>query len=211
MIKATMLGLSGLTSALVLAIGITAVVPTPPAHAAECTTEKKRDELSPAEAQELYNCIEGKLLEGYTKASDVPGVSEYRSWPLVTNAPLVSSTHGGQFVNHWVSPGAVDLYTKYENMNGGKFEVGSILAKESFRVTKKGEVKRGPLFLMEKVADSEAPGGWIYTRLFPNGKYQRTNSTKADKVSFCHDCHEAVLEDQDASFFPPEEYRAEVK
>jgi cytochrome c553 len=207
MIKATLLGLSGLTSALVLAIGITAVVPAAPAHAAECTTEKKRDELSPAEAQALYDCIEGKLIEGYSKASDVPGVSDYRNWSLVTTAPLVSATHGGMFVNHWVNPEAAELYTKWEDMNGAKFAVGTIFAKESFRVSKKGEVKRGPLFLMEKVADSEAPDGWVYTRLFPNGKYQRTNGNKSEKMVFCHDCHSATIEDQDAAMFPPEEYR----
>ena len=181
----------------------------PIAHAAECSTDKKRDDLSPAEAQALYDCIAPKLIEGYSKAKDVPGL-DFRNYKLVTNAPLVSSTHGGMFVNHWVNDLGAELYTKWEDMDGAKFPVGTIFAKESFRISKKdGSVKRGPLFLMEKVAADAAPDGWVYTRLFPNGKFQRTGGNKSEKMVFCHDCHSATLEDQDAAFFPPEERRAQ--
>ena len=198
-------GLSGIVAAVVLSVGISNPVP---AHAADCTTELKRDEVTPAQAQELYDCIQASLLAGYSKATDVPGVPDYKNWKLITTAPLVSATHGGMFVNHYVNDLGADLYTKWEDMNGEKFAVGTIFAKESFRISKKdGKVKRGPLFLMEKVAASEAPDGWIYTRLFPNGKYQRTNGNKSEKMVFCHECHAATLEDQDAAFFPPEEYR----
>lgn len=201
-------GVSGIAAALALVLGLSTDMETSPAHAADtCTTDKKKADLTQADAQALYDCIEGSLLKGYSKASDVPGVSDYRNFRLVTTAPLVSATHGKMFVNHYVSPDAADLYTKWEDMDGAKFPVGAIFAKESFRVTKKGEVKRGPLFLMEKVAADEAPDGWVYTRLFPNGKYQRTNGPKSEKMVFCHDCHAATLEDQDAAFFPPEEYR----
>jgi hypothetical protein len=195
--------------ALALTLGLTSLSVPTPAHAAECTTDKARDALTPAEVQALYDCIAPSLIEGYSKATDVPGVADYRGWALVTTAPLVSSTHGGMFVNHWVSPGAKDLYTKWEDMEGATFETGTIFAKESFRVTKKGEVKRGPLFLMEKVAADAAPDGWVYTRLFPNGKYQRTGGNASEKMVFCHECHAATLESQDAAFFPPEEYRAD--
>ena len=198
------LGLTGIAAALALTFTVSA--PTT-AHAA-CSTELKRDDVTPAQAQELYDCIAPQLLEGYSKATDVPGVSDYRNWKLITNAPLVSATHGGMFVNHYVNDAGVELYEKYEDMNGAKFAVGTIFAKESFRISKKdGSIKRGPLFLMEKVADSEAPDGWVYTRLFPNGKYQRTNGNKSEKMVFCHECHAATLEDQDAAMFPPEEYR----
>ena len=60
---------------------------------------------------------------------------------------------------------------------------------------------------MEKVAADAAPDGWVYTRLFPNGKYQRTNGPKSAKMKFCHDCHASTIEEQDAAFFPPEERR----
>ena len=200
------LGLSGFAAALALSFTVTAPVS---AHAEACSTDVKKADVTPELANELYDCIAPKLLEGYSKATDVSGVPDYKNWKLVTNAPLVSATHGGMFVNHYVNDAGAELYTKYEGMNGAKFAVGMILAKESFRISKKdGSIKRGPLFLMEKVADSEAPDGWIYTRLFPNGKYQRTNGNKSEKMVFCHECHAAVLEDQDAAFFPPEENRA---
>ena len=199
-----LLGASVVAGVLALVVGM---APAPVAHAADCTTDKKRDEVTPAEAQALYDCIAPKLIEGYSKAEGVPGL-DFRGYKLVTTAPLVSSTHGGMFVNHWVNDKGADLYTKWEDMDGAKFEVGTIFAKESFRISKKdGSIKRGPLFLMEKVADSEAPDGWIYTRLFPNGKFQRTNGNKSEKMVFCHECHAATLEAQDAAFFPPEEYR----
>ena len=198
------LGLAGLTGAMALIVGLGGA----PHAAAACTTDLKRDDVTQEQANALYDCIKDSLIEGYSKASDVPGVSDYRNWKLVTTAPLVSATHGKMFVNHFVSPDAADIYTKWEDMDGAKFPVGAIFAKESFRVTKKGEVKRGPLFLMEKVADDAAPDGWVYTRLFPNGKYQRTGGNKSEKMVFCHDCHAAVIDDQDAAFFPPEEYRA---
>ena len=199
------LGVSSIVAASAVVFGLSGT-----AHAKDaCTTEKKKADITAEDAQALYDCIQASLLEGYSKASDVPGVSDYRNWKLVTTAPLVSATHGKMFVNHWVSPDAADLYTRWEDMEGQKFPVGTIFAKESFRVDKKGEVKRGPLFLMEKVAADAAPDGWVYTRLFPNGKYQRTNGPKSEKMVFCHDCHAAVIEDQDAAFFPPEEYRTQ--
>ena len=179
----------------------------PSAHAADCKTDKKAADLSQDEAQALYDCIEASLLEGYSKATDVPGL-DYRSYKLVSTAPLQSSTHGYMMVNHWVNDLGAELYTKWEDMDGAKFPIGTIFAKESFRVTKKGDVKRGPLFLMEKVEETgDAKDGWVYTRLFPNGKYQRTNGPKSEKMAFCHDCHAATIDDFDAAFFPPEEYR----
>ena len=198
------IGIAGLACAFALAIGIPGA---PMATAADCTSDKKAADLTQEEAQALYDCIAPSLIEGYSKATDVPGVPDFRNYVLVSSAPLVSATHGNMLVNHWVNAPGAELYTKWEEMDGAKFAVGTIFAKESFRVNKKGEVKRGPLFLMEKVADGDAPDGWVYTRLFPNGKYQRTNGPKSEKMVFCHDCHAATIETQDAAFFPPEEYR----
>ena len=186
---------------------LTAALGTP-AQAAECTTDLDRFSVTQDQANELYSCIEAAMLEGYSKA-DLPSVPEYRNWKLVTTAPLVSATHGNMFVNHYVNDAGADLYTRWEDMAGEKFAIGTIFAKESFRIsTKDGSVKRGALFLMEKVADDAAPDGWVYTRVFPNGKYQRTNGPKSEKMVFCHDCHAATLEEYDAAFFPPEEFRA---
>ena len=200
----TRIGLSGILG--LAAMAALAGLPGP-APAADCTTATARDAITPEEAGALYDCIAASLVEGYAQATDVPGVPDYRNWQLVTTAPLVSATHGNMFVNHWVNEAGAALYTQWEGMDGQKFPVGTIFAKESFRIGKDGAVKRGPLFLMEKVAADTAPDGWVYTRLFPNGKYQRTNGPKADKMVFCHDCHAATIEEYDAAFFPPEDYR----
>ena len=79
---------SGAAAAVALVIGMGHA---PTASAAECTTDKKRDEITAAEAQALYDCIADSLIEGYSKATDVPGVADYRNWKLVTTAPLVST------------------------------------------------------------------------------------------------------------------------
>ena len=85
MIGIKALGFAGLAAAMALTIGLTGA-PTV-AHAADCTTDKKRDEVSPAEAQALYDCIAPSLIEGYSKAEGVPGL-DFRDYKLVTTAPL---------------------------------------------------------------------------------------------------------------------------
>jgi len=209
MISMQNIGVAGIAVGLAVALGLTGA---PQAIAAgECTTENDSYDVGQAEARALYDCIEASSPADYSAAGDVPGVTGYRNWNLVSTAPLLSATHGRMFVNHWINNTGVDLYVKWEDMDGARFPVGSIFAKESFRIDRKGVVKRGPLFLMEKVADNVAPDGWVYTRVFPNGKFQRTNGPKSDKMVFCHDCHAATIEDQDAAFFPPEEYRIVVE
>lgn len=197
----------GLASVALLALFAgTGIAPVATA-ATVCKTDSKPDEIKPAEAQRLYDCVAAQMVKGYAKARGLAGVPDYRTWKLVSSAPLVSATHGRMFVNHWVNAKGADLYTKWEEMEGAKFAVGTIFAKESFRITKTGSVKLGPLFLMEKVAADKAKDGWVYTRLFTNGKFQRTNGPGHKKMRFCHDCHASTIEDYDGAFFPPEEYR----
>ena len=77
-----------------------------------------------------------------------------------------------------------------------------MIAKESFNVTKKGKVKAGPLFFMEKVAAGTADefGNWLYSAFTPKGKVMKV------KQGFCHGCHKA-FEDQDSLGYPGEDYR----
>ena len=114
----------------------------------------------------------------------MPGVSEYRGWQLVSTSPFVSATHGSMMINHIVNPLAAELYTRWEGMSGKRFAEGSILAKESYRITPSGELRVGPLFLMEKAAPGASPetDDWIYTRIFTNGRVQRTLGPDSDRM-----------------------------
>lgn len=185
-----------------------------PAHAADaCTTDVKKDELSDEQAQALYDCIKDKIYSGLQK-SGLEEAKTYRDWPLVSTAPFISATHGNRFVRHYVNEIGKDAYLKWEEMGGRNMPVGSITAKESFNVNKKGQVRNGPFFLMEKVAAGTLPDtdDWKYTLMFPNGKVVGVSGTDtAKKVKFCHDCHLGVLDDQDAMFFPDEDYRIKTE
>ena len=177
------------------------------AHAA-CTTEISKADLTDEQAAELYSCIEADLLKSYQK-SGWDEANEFRDWFMPSTTPFISATHGKRFVNHYVNEIGREAYMSY-NEDDLVMPVGSITAKESYTVNKKGKVRKGPLFLMEKVAAGELPdtGDWKYSVILPNGKIMGvTGGDNAKKVKFCHDCHEAVLEGQDAQFFPDEDYR----
>ncbi len=197
-------------AATALAFGLAFLPATAPA--AECSTTSPAYEIDPDEANRLYDCIEAAMIESYSRASFVPGVPEYRGWQIVSNSPFVSATHGSLMINHIVNPGAVELYTRWEGMMGQHFPEGSILAKESYRITSAGEVRVGPLFLMEKAAPGAAPetDDWIYTRVFTDGRVQRTLGADGDRLMFCHDCHAATIDSFDAMFFPPKKFRIPV-
>ena len=194
-----------------LAIGLVALPATAPA--AECTTTSAAYAIGPDEANRLYDCIEAAMLEGYSLADGVPGVPDYRDWQLLSTSPFVSATHGAMMINHHVNPVAAEIYTQWEDMAGQRFPKGSILAKESYRVTSEGEVRAGPLFLMEKAAPGATPetDDWIYTRIFTNGRVQRTLGPDSNRMEFCHDCHAARIGEYDAMFFPPKEFRVPVE
>ena len=197
-------------AAAALAFGLAFLPATAPA--AECSTMNPAYEIDTDEAQRLYECIEAAMIESYSRASGVPGVPQYRGWQVVSVSPFVSATHGSMMVNHIVNPVAADLYTRWEEMAGKRMPEGSILAKESFRITSGGEVRAGPLFLMEKAASGASPetDDWIYTRIFTDGRVQRTLGPDGNRMMFCHDCHAATFDDYDAMFFPPEKHRIQV-
>ena len=173
-----------------------------------CNTEIAKDDLTDAQVADLYACIEGGLLKGLNKSGKTEA-AEFRGWFKPSTTPFRSATHGNRFMNHYINETGREAYMSF-NDEGLKMLVGAIAIKESFNVSKKGKVQRGPLFIMEKVAAGTFPdtGDWKYTTITPNGKILgETGTDTAKKQKFCHDCHEAVLENQDAMFFPDEEYR----
>lgn len=168
---------------------------------AACTTDVKKDDLTDAQVQGLYECILDKLREGYASQGG-PLTKEYTEYKIASTQPAPNAGHGNRFLMTFANDVAYDEYVKYSDERG-PMPVGSILAKESFNVNKKGEVKHGPLFFMTKVEDGgEAAefGNWVYAAFSPKGKAMKI------KQGFCHGCHGA-FEDQDAMGYPGEDYR----
>jgi len=126
-------------------------------------------DLEGAQIVELYACLEAKMLEGYQKG-DNEIAKVYRDWAPTATRPAVAGPHSNAVLMTFANDVAAEQYLKFEE-EGVVMPVGSILAKESFRLNKKKKVVRpGALFLMEKVAEGTADefGNWVYSAVQPN-------------------------------------------
>jgi len=176
---------------------------TSSAALADCKTDVKKDDITAEQANGLYECIKTKMREGYA-SKEAPFSKEYQAWKAVATAPAAPGAHGKRFLVTYVNETGHAEYVKFsDERSGNPMPVGSILAKESFNISKKkGKVKVGPLFFMQKVAKGTADefGNWVYSAVQPKGKVMKI------KQGFCHGCHSA-FEDQDAMGYPVEEVR----
>jgi hypothetical protein len=170
-----------------------------PAHAQDCTAEGDAFDLDDAAVTALYDCIKGQMAERYAKEGDEIG-SNYRSWAVTSTRPGVAGPHGNRFLQTFANDIAAEQYLKFEE-EFDVMPVGSVLAKESFAL-KKGKARVGPLFIMTKLAEGEAPetGDWRYDALQPNGKVMKIKQT------FCGDCH-LGWDYRDSLGYPLEEVR----
>ena len=168
---------------------------------AACETETKKDDLTTEQVQALYECIRDELRAGYAKADD-KRTSDYTGWKAAATAPAAPGAHGNRFLMTFVNETGYAEYVKYDEERTTPMPVGTELAKESFNVSKKGKVRKGPLFFMTKVAAGEADefGNWVYAAWSPKGKAMKI------KQKFCHDCHGA-FDEQDAMGYPDEDVR----
>jgi hypothetical protein len=165
----------------------------------------KAPQLSDAELTTAYKGVLAKLLTGYAKSGN-PWVSKYSKWAMFNRAPYISETHGQRYVNNYANDIAKSEYAKFER--AGKMPVGSVLAKDTFRVKTGGKVEPGPLNLMEKMPAGFNPesGDWRFTMILPNGKvYGATKGKNGARVNFCAECH--GFAEPDFMFFIPEEHR----
>ena len=193
--------LATLTAAAAACIALTSQ-----SHAADCPVAEGTDawSLDDAAVGELYACVEAALAEGYASQGDEVAIA-YRSWTVTSTRPAVAGPHGERVLQTFANDIAAEQYLKFAE-EGFEMPVGSVLAKESFKINaKKNVLQRGPLFIMTKVGTDEAPEtmGWLYAGLQPNGKPMKF------KQSFCHDCH-VGWEAQDALAYPLEEVRVSV-
>ncbi|MBD3663041.1 cytochrome P460 family protein [Sulfitobacter aestuariivivens] len=171
------------------------------ASAQDCTFDKKAVDFEQADIDALYACVKDKLAAGYAKEGHEIG-SVYRDWQATSTGPAAPGPHGDRFLFTYANDVGYAQYVKYADEGGFAMPVGSVLAKESYKLSKKGKPRNGPLFIMTKVDAGEADefGNWVYSAVQPNGKNMKI------KQSFCHDCH-AAFADQDSLGYPDVDVR----
>jgi hypothetical protein len=162
--------------------------------------------LSGADALTIYNRILDDMVAGY-RLSSLPFADRYRSWRRYSTVPYRSTQHGERFVNNYAND-AAKSYRHFEA--SGEMAAGSVLVKDSFAVTKRGDVFSGPLFVMEKMPPgfNLASRDWRYTMIMPDGSlFGATNGEGSDRVEFCVTCHKLAGHENDHLFYIPERYR----
>ncbi len=163
-------------------------------------------DLADADALTIYDRIRGDMVAVYRRSGN-PHAEVYHTWRRYNGTPYLSATHGNRYVNNYANPRA-KAYGKAEK--AGTFPAGSVLAKDSFEVSDRGDVITGPLSLMEKMPPgfNAASRDWRYTMIMPDGSlFGTTNGERSERVEFCADCHLAAGDEQDHLFFVPERYR----
>lgn len=164
--------------------------------------------VSDAEALSIYQNVRERMHASYLHA-ELPAIAGLCEWPLYNRVPYLSATHGQRYVNNYANALA-RAYGRYEQ--AGPMPVGAVLAKDSFTVTRRGEVFAGALFVMEKMPAGFNPEShdWRYTMVMPDGSlFGTTKGDGSERVAFCISCHEAVTERHHQMFFVPPEYRVE--
>lgn len=171
-------------------------------HAAECTFDKDVFDFDDDEIAALYACVVDDLEAGYG-ANDHEIGAVYRTWGAAATGPALPGVHGERFLNTFVNEVGYDQYIEYAFGDDFAMPVGTVIAKESYKLRNDGTPRLGPLLIMTKVeagTEAEEFGNWVYSGVQPNGK------TMGVKQSFCHDCHSAYA-DQDSLGYPLDHVR----
>lgn len=180
------------------------------AQAADCNPSKTlADDMTAEQAQAVYDCLKGDLFKGYNKNAgkkfykQATYAKNYKKWTKAAKHPAAPGFHGSRFLMTWVNSVGAAEYLKYKDENVN-IPAGTVIAKESFKISKKGKVQKGPLFFMEKVAKGKSPKtmDWYYSGVAPNGKAMKINPVKA-----CSKCHMENFADQGGLGYPIEEAR----
>ncbi|MHA1599661.1 MAG: cytochrome P460 family protein [Alphaproteobacteria bacterium] len=162
--------------------------------------------LTGADALTIYNRILDDMVAGY-RLSSFPGAAKYRLWRRYNTVPYRSAQHGERYVNNYAN----DIANDYRHFEAsGNLRKGSILVKDSFAVTLRGDVFSGPLFVMEKMPTGFNPESrnWRYSMYMPDGSlFGMTNDEGSQRVEFCITCHKEAGHEQDHLFYVPEQFR----
>jgi len=163
-------------------------------------------DLSGERAQSIYSAIKMSMRNHYAESGD-PVAFEYADWKRFNRVPYRSSQHGNNYINNYANA-AAKAYGQYET--AGEMPAGAQIAKDSFIVTKDGDIITGPFSLMEKMPKGWNPetGDWCYVEYKANGSLTgMTKGIRANKVSYCATCHARVGKKQDYLFFMPKQVR----
>ncbi|MFQ5764650.1 MAG: adenylate/guanylate cyclase domain-containing protein [Rhodospirillales bacterium] len=167
---------------------------------------KSPAKLADVDALTIYDRIRDDLAATYRRSGNrYAGV--YQTWRRYNVTPYLSATHGRRYVNNYANPRA-KAYGKFGA--AGTMPEGSVLAKDSFEVTTRGDVVTGPLTLMEKMQRDFNPESrdWRYTMIMPDGSvFGTTKGEGSERVEFCVDCHRAAGDEHDHLFFVPKKHR----
>jgi len=161
--------------------------------------------LSGGKAERIYLEHKRDMAQRY-RLSKLPAAGKYQKWRRYNQVPYPSAAHGNRYLNNYANETAA-AYGRFEK--AGRLPVGSVIAKDSFAVSRSGVLQPGPLFLMEKMPDgfNYVSGDWRHTMIMPDGSlFGTTKGEGAERVEFCISCHLAV-ERQDHLFFIPKRYR----
>lgn len=162
--------------------------------------------LTGGEAEVIYEQILDRMVAAY-RLSESPPAASYRTWRRYNSVPYLSATHGNRYINNYANVQA----TTYGQLEGGaSMPPGSVMAKDSFTVTRMGDIYTGAFFIMEKMPPGFNPESrdWRYTMIFPDGAvFGTTKGEGSENVVFCAACHKAAGDDRDHLFFVPEKYR----
>jgi hypothetical protein len=177
------------------------------AQAAPCDPGKDGNDLTFEEAQVVYDCIAADLHAGYMKGDKkwIPAefVRDYRDWTSANTLPANPGFHGGRFLLTRVNDIGAAEYLKFAEENVD-IPAGTVIAKESFAVTESGKVRKGPLFIMEKVAAGVSPetDDWYYMMVAPNGA-----PMAVPVMTACNECHIGIYGSQGGLGYPDPEVR----
>lgn len=175
--------------------------------ASDCDPGKPASELSYEQAQSVYDCIKDGLYEGYQQGDKkwIPAefVRDYRDWTLVSRLPANPPWHGGRYLQTWVNGVGAEEYQKFLEERG-PMPAGTVIAKESFKVTDDGKAQKGPLFIMQKAEAGTSPetADWYYMMLSPDGA-----PVGIDPVAACSECHQGNWGYRDGLGYPLEDLR----
>lgn len=161
--------------------------------------------LGEAGIRSVYERLAGQMRDGYG-LSEFGFARDYVGWKRYNRVPYLSATHGNRYVNNFANA-ATEGYGVLKP--GEAFAPGTVMAKDSFTVTKAGKVFAGALFVMEKLKSGASPktADWRYVMIMPDGSlFGDSAGDSAGQIAYCHACH-AQRADQDFVFFVPEAFR----